>query len=474
MNTQSLWYDEIGSVTIATTSIDDLGRAIVSGTGVEPTAWLSAGYNALLKLLLLLPHGSSPDALFRLSSVVIGTATIPLLAWTASAIAPAPVTVATTALLALSPLHVWYSQEVRPYVLTLLLVVLAVGALLRALETNRRRWWTVVAIATAAAFYTHPIAIGLAAIIAVVLLGHYREPAVFWRGVVALAAGGGAFVPIALLVRSHGANAPADPRPTGILDLLYAFYAYAVGFSLGPSTTELHTLPPRQLVGDAPLIVLIAIVFGGLALLGARAALALPRRSRLVLAAWLLLPFTLTVAIAVLTANPFNVRYAIVPFPAFLLLVAIGLTSLERRRAVALALAIVAVSGVALHNLYFDPRYSKEDMRDLAAALRAEAEPADLVVVNAAYMAHAVRYYYPGPARVIGYPAGDRIVVDAEKAATDLTTLADGHRSIWLVLTRTFHGDRAGTIERVLRTRFKLAAEHRWPGILAYRFSTAD
>lgn len=481
MNAQSLWFDEIGSVTVATTPLAELSRAITTGNGVEPTAWLSTGYNALLKLILLVPH-DSPDLLLRLSSVVIGTATIPLFAWTAAAIVPPRAAVVATALLALSPLHVWYSQEVRPYAALLLLVVLALGALARALASNEIRWWVLVGIAAAGALYTHPIAIGLAGIIGLVLLAHYREPAVLLRGMTALVAAGATLVPIVLLVRAHGANASADLRPTGVLDLLYAFYAYAVGFSLGPSTTELHTLAPRLLLGYAPLIAVVAVVFGGLALAGARAALGLPRRSLLLLAAWLALPFSLTAAIALLTANPFNVRYAIVPFPAFLLLIALGLDGLRphgslgahRALAAALALAIVALSSVSLANLYLDPRYAKEDTRDLAAMLRTEAAADDVVVVNASYMAQAVRYYYPGPARVVGYPAGDGVPVDAEKAARDLTMLAAGRARVWLVLTRTFHGDRAGTLEQVLRARLPLQVEHRFPGIAAYCFAARE
>ena len=41
MNAQSLWFDEIGSVTVATTPLADLVRAVETGGRVEPTAWLS-------------------------------------------------------------------------------------------------------------------------------------------------------------------------------------------------------------------------------------------------------------------------------------------------------------------------------------------------------------------------------------------------------------------------------------------------
>src|SRR6185369_11747637 len=85
----------------------------------------------------------------------------PAFAWTATAFLPPPAALAATAALALSPFHVWYSQEVRPYALLVLLVVLAMGAVARALATDRPAWWGAVTILTALALYTHPIALAL-------------------------------------------------------------------------------------------------------------------------------------------------------------------------------------------------------------------------------------------------------------------------------------------------------------------------
>ncbi|MEO7435873.1 MAG: hypothetical protein ABI080_10340, partial [Candidatus Binatia bacterium] len=83
MNAQSLWFDEIGSANVATLPLAELLHA-ADTNGVEPTAWLSTAYYAVLRAVLWLPH-VSPDWLLRATSVVLGTATIPALAWTASA-----------------------------------------------------------------------------------------------------------------------------------------------------------------------------------------------------------------------------------------------------------------------------------------------------------------------------------------------------------------------------------------------------
>jgi mannosyltransferase len=359
MTTQSLWFDEIGSVTIATTSLQELIRAIQAGGPVEPTAWLSTAYYALLKAVLWLPH-STADWILRLSSVLLGTATIPAMAWATMGFLPRNAVIATTAALAISPFHVWYSQEVRPYVLLVLISTLLLGAYLRALERNRTSWWVAVAVLMTAALYTHPIALALPAICLVgVLMAAASNRKSLLPGVAALIAAGAAFAPVALWIKAHGANKAADPRAVGWFDLPYAFYAYAVGFSLGPSTTDLHSSSLALLTPYLPLIAIAALVFGGLALHGIVVIRRLPATTALVLTAWLVVPLTLAITIALTSENPFNVRYAIVSYPAFVVLIGAGASDVRRRHVGLLVAGAVALSLLSLRNLYVDPYYAK-------------------------------------------------------------------------------------------------------------------
>ena len=59
-----------------------------------------------------------------------------------------------TAFFALSPFAIFYATEARAYALMTLLVVLSTLVLLRALETNERRWWVALALLEAAAMYS--------------------------------------------------------------------------------------------------------------------------------------------------------------------------------------------------------------------------------------------------------------------------------------------------------------------------------
>jgi uncharacterized membrane protein len=478
--TQSLWVDEVETLEIAALPLRDLAAGLAAGS-VQPTAWLSPLYYAALAAVLALPHQSA-EWLPRLFSVLLGVAAIPALVWTARGFVARRVALTAGLLLAVSPFHVWYSLEVRPYALLILLAIVAVGAYGRALATNRTSWWAGAALATVLALHAHPVAVVLPLACGAALLAGTRHGDTRGRGVAALAAVALAFVPALLLMRAHGMNHPSDVRPDSALAPLYALYSFAVGFSLGPSTSELRGAAATVLPAHAGVVLSTAGVFGTLLLAGIVRAWRSPRRTLLL--AWFALPMLLAAGGALATANPFNVRYAVVAQPAFVVLIAAGLWSLAEARAArgaqrrrppraagVLAAAMLVLCGWSLANLYGDPRYAKEACRDLGVVLRTEAAPADLVLVNAPYMSAAVRHYYPGPAEVVGYPRDAR-TLDAETAALDLADLVAGRRHVWLVLTRTFHGDGAGMLRRILRRRFAdVDREYRLPGIVAYRFS---
>ncbi len=127
---QPLWWDEGYSVYFAT---EPLGRMLwLTGHDIHPPL-----YYGLLHFWTLL-FGSGSLAL-RLLSVAIGILAVGALAWLARVIYPARYRVAWIAalLLAVSPLHLYYSQEVRMYGLAMLLCIVATGWLWRAVVRLR-------------------------------------------------------------------------------------------------------------------------------------------------------------------------------------------------------------------------------------------------------------------------------------------------------------------------------------------------
>lgn len=105
----------------------------------------------------------------RLLSVSFAIATIPALFLLARAATDARTGLAAAGILAILPLHLQYSQEVRAYTLAILLLTLATWAYWRGLQTitrpNEIRYWLLYTGLAAASLYTHYFAAG-------VLIGH--------------------------------------------------------------------------------------------------------------------------------------------------------------------------------------------------------------------------------------------------------------------------------------------------------------
>lgn len=470
---QNLWIDEVLTARIVATPVADLVHP-TAATPIQPTAWLSPLFFAVLKAAVAVSPAPF-DATLRWYAVLAGTAGVAAIAAAIAGLLGRTAGITGGLIAALSPFDVWYSQEVRPYALLLLTTTVAVAALHRGLERgSRAAWWTFV-VATALAWYTHPIALVVPAVAVAdgVLERVWRDADRRWWLGTALAAIGLAAVPALAGVAVKGANAIADPRGAGPLDLLYALYTFAVGFSLGPSTTALHELGLDAVRASWPLVALTALLFGAVAAVGW---FAVGGRVRTRLLVWLAVPLVVPLTMALLSGNPLNVRYVMVAFPAFLALLAAGITSLWTR-ARPIAVPAVVLGGVlcacSIWNLHHDERYVKEDCRAAARLLDAEAAPEDVIVVNASYMQDAVAYYFHGSAPIVGVPHHDA-PVDAAELRRQLDAAIGDRRRVWLVRSRTFHGDRAGLIPRMLAERRRAAGGWAFPGVRVDRYVLPD
>ncbi len=99
--------------------------------------------------------GDSPFST-RIFSVWMSLLAFPSMYWLCRELFRAPeVAWIAVGLLAVSPLHVLYAQEARPYSLWSALILLACASLLRAMRLQTKLSWSIYAIATILGFYTH-------------------------------------------------------------------------------------------------------------------------------------------------------------------------------------------------------------------------------------------------------------------------------------------------------------------------------
>jgi mannosyltransferase len=96
-----------------------------------------------------------PTVWIRLPSLVLGAASIPVVyALGVRSVGRAPGLVG-AAVVALSPFAAFYGVEARGYAALVFFSALATLSLLTALDTGRRLWWALYALASAGVLYTH-------------------------------------------------------------------------------------------------------------------------------------------------------------------------------------------------------------------------------------------------------------------------------------------------------------------------------
>ena len=100
-----------------------------------------------------------PTVTLRLPSLLAGTVTVPLVYALGARTVDRPTALVGAVLFAISPFAVFYGSEARAYALLACLVTLSSVALLKALDSDSRRWWAVFAAASLGALLTHYTAV---------------------------------------------------------------------------------------------------------------------------------------------------------------------------------------------------------------------------------------------------------------------------------------------------------------------------
>ena len=352
LGNKSLWLDEGATVALARASWRHFAWVWWYGE-----ANLQTVYFLLMRAWI---HGGLSETWLRLPSALFGIASVPLMYVVARRLVSAGAALASAALLAFSPAHVYYSQEARSYSLTIFVVLLASYFFVRAVEEGQRRDWVLWTVFGILAFYSHDFAALVLVAQACSLLFRKTSPAT-WRRVI--------FCGLLILVAA-------------IPGLTYPFRA---------SSENLHFIWMPQATPKE--IWHLAGFFGGsgvksfLALILWIAGLVAIARTRLrdsdafwrgmLIVSWAVLPALIT-ALVSLRHPIFMQRYLIFSLPAAILLAAVGMTALRKMYVgVVLLTALCAMSISTIMKDYDKPR---EDWRAASNAILAPANAGDAVV----------------------------------------------------------------------------------------------
>jgi len=452
LSSQSFWWDEVYSASL---SAQDLGT-VLPRFGQTP-----AFYHVLLHFWQYLGRG---DGTIRLLSVLFGVATLWVVYRLGRELLDSTQGLMCAFLIAVSPFHIWYSQEARMYSLLILLCTAATLFFVRFLKQSPGwpgLWW---ALMTALGLYTHYYALfvlGFQLLFLIIYRRRYRSlwPRVFWAllAVVLLV------VPILLLFFPGGRYAMvcaegAGRNPLRPFSVPYTFFALSLGFSFGPSVTELHHLAGwptiRPYLGH---ILLAGALYTVLFLMGLRS-LWSDRRRLSFLLLYLFVPIaSACITVLFLPQLSYNVRYVSMVLPAYGFLMAGGLLVPARRliRWGLLALVLVLVS-ISLYHYYADARYHKEDFRLAVEIISRHEQPGDVILAT---HLRPIKYYYHGDLAIhnlLWSPGFYRRMIDVR---------LQRYRRSWVLISRSWVSDPEDKMIEHMRGKYTAVRETTFTGL---------
>ena len=457
---QSLWYDE--GVTWMLSQLRQPGELIRwTAADIQPPLY----YGLIWETDPL--FGDSEWAL-RFPSAIFGVLAVPLIyvlarrlfpASPAHSFAAAPYLAAT--LLTISPVMVYYSQEARMYTLLVFEASLASYLLLKILHptpsenTHQPSAFLYVLTATAA-LYTHYFAAFL--LIAHVLYWLF----ILWQrglpkalvlqslqvfGLIALL-----FAPwLAILLARLGDDPSYWP---GALKLNEALRKVFISFTAGETVFEQTGF--WLALGYLAILIICSIYMqvSGSAnqrMINSNAfkdSSFSPHPSALFLLLWLCLPIALILILSYQSPK-FNPRYTLLAWPAFALIVAATLSTLNVQRSTFNVLRftlytflftffyafILATSAFSLYNWFTDPRFSKDDFKALAQFVRERSAADETVLLSSGHMYPVWAYYY-GWQGWTPLPHMERLDVNRVtnlSISSDMAEALQGKGGTWLV-----------------------------------------
>jgi 4-amino-4-deoxy-L-arabinose transferase-like glycosyltransferase len=413
---------------------------------------------------LFLQLGTS-DVLLRLPSVLFGVGSLPLCYMVARRITSPVIAGLATLVLAVSPMHVWHSQDARMYAQLLFFSLLSTLFLVQALEQEKWQWWGGYVLAVTAGMYSQVLmALGVLTQGLWVLLAYRRHLRAYCTSGVAVG-----FLTLPLILpwlgffvrRVHAAELETAAEVGGRLGfswmaLPYTFFAYSAGYSLGPSVADLHEeRSVAFLLHSLPSIAAVGLLFGTLLIIGVWAVYKQCSRKALLLCLLGLgVPLGGLLVLSLLTRFTFNARYTIVALPYFYLLIGAALAFLWQRQppvGVIAALAVMGLCTLSLRNYFFVPHYAKEDVRAAVTLWRQAASHEPLLSVSpAGGIRDAVNRYLAASERSQHTPlGGSRQVV--ERLNDFFSTSAASSATI--ILVRDWHQVRERAIRRAFPVR---------------------
>jgi uncharacterized membrane protein len=367
----------------------------------------------------------------RMLSVLAAVATVATVYFLGTRLGGPVAGLLSAGLLGLSPLHVWYSQEIRMYSVQTLLISLSFLFLLKGTREGWGNTWRLYIICTTLAIYLQYTSIfAVLAQGVFIIICRRKDPRALRCWLLSQCAVALLFAPCLPLLWWQ------TTRVTGRSWIQPLELRQVFGFISLFSGAYLGDARPRT---PSVLMTIMALVIAIVILCRKRE----NREMACLLILWFSLPIILLLMIS-LRQNLFLPRTLVYTTPASALLMGCALgraeKGLERWAGALIVIALVSANVFALRNYYSsDNPWVKSDLRGGAQEVAGEFQAGDVVVHSSQFTYRPFQYY-------LGDHVVEGVVRQPEKLSHLFAVIGDGHlpqnvtdfKRIWLVLYPDF------------------------------------
>jgi mannosyltransferase len=411
LETQSIAFDESFSLAVSSADWGLLFQAILSD-GVHPPL-----FYGLHKLnLAVMGHSEFGQRFMMAAFSLLG---LPAIYQAGKRLFNPTVGSMAMLLLALNPLHIWFSQEARMYSLLSMLVTLSMVFFWEAINHHQRRTWITLGVINALIYLIHYFGLLVPVIQCGYLMLTFKYNHKRLR---------------AWTVSQIGAGVVLVPWL--VATFLRPVQSFGIGFLVRPALLDLPLTFWNLTTGinDYGVSALLTLIFFGAAFIAAlfiRAPGTRPPGSRphLLLVCWGVVPILLIWIISQ-RRSFYADRYFSFCIPALLLLAAYGLFQLAspaQRRIVGVGLVAATLTGLIA--MFMLPTYQKDQWRLAADYIAHHEQPADVVLLRSLHIKYAFDYYYEGRA--------ESVPATVNLTEYNVEELTSGAARAWLVFPYT-------------------------------------
>lgn len=449
LGSKSFWFDEAATALVSRQTF-----ATILNTTINQDSNPGLYYYILHFWLYL----GNNEFTLRLLSAIFGIFTIYLIYLIAKDLFNKKIGILSAFIVAISPFHVYFAQELRMYTLVTFLVLLSAYFFIKALKDNKPLYWVWYVIITILAIYTHFYVIYFVVVTNLFFflsIKRYRKIVKKWTliQVILLIS----YIPVIILLFKTMFH--YGTKETGIFNsliltetyfdfgkMIYTFIRIPSifrSFAFGVNTPYFFNF--RILTYTA--MIIIALIFlkqftsKKSFLKNFKAKLKDERIAFLLII--LFFPILITVFLTSILKVPFNDKYFLMFSFPYYILIANGIFTFRNHKLKLLLLSFIVLSSFIHLNVYYN--FEKPDWRGATKYIESNSNPNDIILISVSWEAISFKHYYNGNLTVRGLPSDKFDLLDPnirrdnkinETNVRTIENLVKDYDNAWLIFSR--------------------------------------